>query len=350
MGPGAGSSTENAESRRFEVANEQLIDTICSTLKETEERPRGQITAIVEALGPERAAELITETEKIESEGGMPVPDGSRRRTPGGVFFYLARRALPPAERAKIFPNNKPQGQAKAQKPPQPPQPQRQQQAPLPPRRRIIEVDVIPSRAASRAVPNERGFERGRSFERATPVTPASIREQVLQLAPAQRRALVLELVDDLFGLEDATPSGAVSPEGAAAVREVDLSGELARRLQAIVPDLTALVKLVAAHAVRSGLPASVVEPAPESAPISAGPVSEPEPSPAIPARRKPAKVTVEDRVVRALEAEPGMRIEDLAEELDLETKQLSPIVKKLLEADRLSTTGQKRGTRYFVR
>lgn len=332
------------------MANEQLLDTICSTLKESDERPRSQISSILEALGPERTSALVTETEKIENEGGMPVPDGSRRRTPGGVFFYLARRALAPADRARIFPNNtKPAGQPKPPQAPKPPpqQPQRQQQPALPPRRRVIEVDVIPSRAASRAVPQERGFDRGRSFERATPTTPASIREQVLQLPAPQRRALVLELVDDLFGLEDATPSGAISADGVAAVKAIDLSGELSRRVQALVPDMTALVKLLAATALRAG--AAAIEPPPESSPPPSSAKQVIEPAAEAP-RKRPAKATPEDRVIRALEADPGMRIEDLAEELDLETKQLSPVVKKLLEADRIYSTGQKRGTRYFVR
>ena len=41
------------------------------------------------ALGRTQARALLTETIRIEEQGGMMVPDGSRRRTPGGVYLYL---------------------------------------------------------------------------------------------------------------------------------------------------------------------------------------------------------------------------------------------------------------------
>ena len=54
-------------------------------------------------LGPEgwRA------TQEIEAAGGLMLPDGSRRRTPGGVFFHLVRAddALTREDRAYIFPS-----------------------------------------------------------------------------------------------------------------------------------------------------------------------------------------------------------------------------------------------------
>lgn len=36
---------------------------------------------------------LISETQKIESEGGMMIINGGRRRTPGGVFLFLLKKA-----------------------------------------------------------------------------------------------------------------------------------------------------------------------------------------------------------------------------------------------------------------
>ena len=43
-------------------------------------------------LGEERARQLGEETLAIEANGGMLIADGSRRRTPGGVFFELVKR------------------------------------------------------------------------------------------------------------------------------------------------------------------------------------------------------------------------------------------------------------------
>lgn len=63
---------------------------IADALGETEEGPRKSILAIVRAAGRTHARELLSMTLQTEEHGGILVPDGSRRRTPGGVFFYLA--------------------------------------------------------------------------------------------------------------------------------------------------------------------------------------------------------------------------------------------------------------------
>jgi hypothetical protein len=79
------------------------VDKIIDTLGERSDQAREQVGAILEVLGESRTLELLEETLRIEAGGGMTVSDGSRRRTPGGVFFHLARRWLPPRERKRIF-------------------------------------------------------------------------------------------------------------------------------------------------------------------------------------------------------------------------------------------------------
>ena len=64
---------------------------IAQELGETDPIPQEQIRRIVERLGAEAALTLLRETLEIEAQGGMLLPDRSRRRTPGGVFFYLVR-------------------------------------------------------------------------------------------------------------------------------------------------------------------------------------------------------------------------------------------------------------------
>ncbi len=48
----------------------------------------------VRTLGPERAQAFVTQSLEVEANGGMLVPDGSRRRTLGGIFFYLVRTQI----------------------------------------------------------------------------------------------------------------------------------------------------------------------------------------------------------------------------------------------------------------
>ena len=76
---------------------------IAGELGETEDLPRRQIWRIVRTLGEERARAFLAETRALEARGGLPVPDGSRRRTPGGVFFHLVRAGVAPEERKTIF-------------------------------------------------------------------------------------------------------------------------------------------------------------------------------------------------------------------------------------------------------
>ena len=56
-----------------------------------EEKPIAlfHIRRLYNHLGPDIIGEMIAETERIEAEGGMLFQDGSRRRTPGGVFLFL---------------------------------------------------------------------------------------------------------------------------------------------------------------------------------------------------------------------------------------------------------------------
>jgi hypothetical protein len=51
---------------------------------------------------------VLVEANAIERNGGMMLPDQSRRRTPGGVFFALARKRLSPEDRDAIFPKTLP--------------------------------------------------------------------------------------------------------------------------------------------------------------------------------------------------------------------------------------------------
>lgn len=62
------------------------------------------LRTIIEAVGPEQAQALLAQTLEIEAGEGLMLKDGSRRRTPGGVFMYLARRSMPKRLERKIWP------------------------------------------------------------------------------------------------------------------------------------------------------------------------------------------------------------------------------------------------------
>jgi hypothetical protein len=82
-----------------EQALKAVVKTIAKQLGETEAGPRQQLAMVVKQLGPEQALAFLDETLAIEANGGLMLPDGSRRRTPGGVFFYLVRTKGPPTVR-----------------------------------------------------------------------------------------------------------------------------------------------------------------------------------------------------------------------------------------------------------
>ncbi|XP_058809161.1 phosphorylated adapter RNA export protein [Phymastichus coffea] len=49
------------------------------------------IRRVVEILGKEEAIDFFQKTKKIEEEGGMLIMNGSRRRTPGGIYLFLVK-------------------------------------------------------------------------------------------------------------------------------------------------------------------------------------------------------------------------------------------------------------------
>jgi hypothetical protein len=68
----------------------EVAHKIAERLNETEPAPSQQIIAIVRALGQVQAWALMLDAFEIDAGDGILVPDGSRRRTVGGIFFYLA--------------------------------------------------------------------------------------------------------------------------------------------------------------------------------------------------------------------------------------------------------------------
>jgi hypothetical protein len=59
---------------------------------------------VLRTLGADRCAALLADTRTCETNGGLRTKDGTRRRTPGGVFFQLVKEQCTPRERARLFP------------------------------------------------------------------------------------------------------------------------------------------------------------------------------------------------------------------------------------------------------
>jgi hypothetical protein len=64
---------------------------------------------VLRTLGQDRCAAILADTRTCEANGGMLTKDGTRRRTPGGVFFQLVRERATPQERRRLFPYPTPQ-------------------------------------------------------------------------------------------------------------------------------------------------------------------------------------------------------------------------------------------------
>ncbi len=85
------------------AVDEQAVQTIAQTLGESDRAVIAQLRRAMRVLGSEAAQALVAETQQIEETGGMPTKDGSRRRTPGGVFFQLVLQRVPSRDRWFIF-------------------------------------------------------------------------------------------------------------------------------------------------------------------------------------------------------------------------------------------------------
>jgi hypothetical protein len=81
---------------------------------------------VLRTLGQDRCAAILADTLTTEADGGMLTKDGTRRRTPGGVFFQLVKARATRQERHRLFYTPMPRHQ---QTPPSTP-PQAHPQAP----------------------------------------------------------------------------------------------------------------------------------------------------------------------------------------------------------------------------
>jgi hypothetical protein len=81
------------------------VDQLADALQEPN---RPLLRQVLRVLGHARTTALLAEALQCEATGGMLTADGTRRRTPGGVFFHVVRQQASPKERQRLFPRPTP--------------------------------------------------------------------------------------------------------------------------------------------------------------------------------------------------------------------------------------------------
>lgn len=93
-----------------------LAKEIAAQLGETETAPSRQILRLVQVCSCGFSRTILAEALELEAAGGLMVLDGTRRRTQGGVFFYLARGRMSYDAQGAIFPRRKEKKKREAEK------------------------------------------------------------------------------------------------------------------------------------------------------------------------------------------------------------------------------------------
>lgn len=91
---------------RYEITEDDPEDKVAEEIAYRLQEPKTDlIERVVQVIGTKKAIELLGETATLEESGGMYTMDGSRRRTPGGVYLNLLKNtpSISKAQIRKIF-------------------------------------------------------------------------------------------------------------------------------------------------------------------------------------------------------------------------------------------------------
>lgn len=81
-----------------------IVEQIAAELDETNLNALADLRRLVEVLGPGKAMTLLEQTREVMARGGMLTDKGQRQRTPGGIFFKLAKNQTTVEQRVAIWP------------------------------------------------------------------------------------------------------------------------------------------------------------------------------------------------------------------------------------------------------
>lgn len=91
---------------RYEITEHDPEEKVADEIAHRLQEPKIElIERIVSVIGAKKAIELLSETATLEESGGVYTVDGSRRRTPGGVYLNLLKNtpSISKAQVKKIF-------------------------------------------------------------------------------------------------------------------------------------------------------------------------------------------------------------------------------------------------------
>ncbi|KAM5260870.1 phosphorylated adapter RNA export protein isoform 1-T1 [Hipposideros larvatus] len=77
---------------RYEITEDDSQEKVADEISFRLQEPKKDLIArVVSIIGNKKAIELLMETAEVEQNGGLFIMNGSRRRTPGGVFLNLLK-------------------------------------------------------------------------------------------------------------------------------------------------------------------------------------------------------------------------------------------------------------------
>lgn len=77
---------------RYEITEGDSPEKVAEEIAFRLQEPKKDLIArVVRIIGTKKAIELLMETTEVEQNGGLFIMNGSRRRTPGGVFLNLLK-------------------------------------------------------------------------------------------------------------------------------------------------------------------------------------------------------------------------------------------------------------------
>uniref|UniRef100_UPI0037E7A981 phosphorylated adapter RNA export protein n=1 Tax=Semicossyphus pulcher TaxID=241346 RepID=UPI0037E7A981 len=91
---------------RYEITEDDPEDKVVDEIAHRLQEPKKDlIERVVKIIGSKKAIELLGETATLEESGGVYTMDGSRRRTPGGVYLNLLKNtpSISKSQVRKIF-------------------------------------------------------------------------------------------------------------------------------------------------------------------------------------------------------------------------------------------------------